>query len=95
MMAAAPVLLRQGFVEEVPDLAGMGWQEVVILLSLVVLWIAPMVLIWKTSTRDRGRPALGWVFFAFIVFWFAWIVAGIFFLVGRRNIGQPVGQKRM
>lgn len=75
-------------------MAGLGWQEVVILLAIVVMWLVPVVVIWKTSARDRGHASAGWVLFAFIVFWFAWIVVGLYFLFGRRGIRQPVGQER-
>ena len=66
-------------------MAGLGWQELVILLLLVMFWIAPVVLIWRVSQQERGRPALGWILLALVVGGFAWIVACIFLLERRRK----------
>jgi hypothetical protein len=59
-------------------MAGFGWQEVVILGVLVVIWVVPVWLVERERRRHHYRTALnGWVISGIFLGWIAlllWVV---------------------
>ncbi len=63
-------------------LAGIGWQELVILGILAVLWIVPIWLMAREFRPRYGTALNGWVISSIF---FGWIAVVVWFMFGRRS----------
>lgn len=61
------------------EMEGIGWQEGVIVLMLLVIYLLPVIVVARGSERRTGRVSVGWVLVALLFSWIgalAWAVLG-------------------
>lgn len=55
-------------------MAGIGWQELVIVIILMFLWAVPVALMVRGTTRFYGTASTGWVIGSFFGGWVAFVL---------------------